>query len=197
MKQTLIIMYKKIILVVLIFASCKSKNEEQILNKEIINCIEVRSKEYTENLFNINDIYVKIEKMLIEKKILSNKDKEGYKKLFTDLFNSKNDKKRYIELYSEIINNIKYSEMLLYPGFLDLPFECNLLILKKNKLNEVDFYSNYYKSLVDVFKVMGPGNDQLYLDLIKNTPNSSMSNIIYRAPLLVVVLGSLEYLSRG
>ncbi len=167
-----------------------------MLKLDIIECVSEKSKIYTDNLFHIFDKYIELEQFLLEKNILKSKSKRGYRELFSELFKSKQGDTVNINIYKKIITQVENSDMLLSPGVIEASFVCNGSLIKQNGLDNDNKYSNYYldlKKAIDNFTIE---NQSAYFDLVENTPKNEFSDIIFRAPLLSIYIGALEYLTR-
>ena len=180
-----------VLLICCFIISCKTNNADEKLKSDILKCISKRSETYNDNLFNIHQKYIELEEFLLEKKVLKNKSKEGYRKLFSELFESKIGNKKNFNLYKEILKEVKYSEMLIDPGVYHGPIECVRFHIEKNGLNNI--YENYYSNLNIIVENMTYENQSAYFNLIENTPKDKIGNIIFRAPLLSIYIGGLEF----
>ena len=186
----------KYLLLLLFIASCSRSENDKKLKQDILKCISMRSETYADNLFNIHEKYFELEKFLIKKSVLKSKSKEAYMVFFSELFESKKDVKKNNQLFKEIIKEVKYSEMLIDPGIFHGPIECVRFHIEKNELHKKE-YSKYYLNLNNIVDNFTYENQSAYFDLIENTPNNKFGNIIFRAPLLSIYFGALEYSIRN
>ena len=177
---------------ILLIFSCLPEVDDVKMNIEISKCINEQSKELVGNNFNFYDEYIKIENILLEENILSEKNKEGYKEALATLFNSEKINKKYNRIYYRIIDSIEYNDMLFFSGTLAIPFSCNVSYLKKTNLYKSEKYSNYYTALKKAYEDFTPNNPNLYYDLVDNIPKSKIDNIIFRAPIISVFIGVIH-----
>jgi len=182
-----------VVFVFLVFFSCKSLPDDTDLNKKITLCIEKSSTEYAEGLFNIYEYYTVIEQILFKEKFLNGKSKMSYKKLIQDLHMAPKMDEKYLQLYKQISDKLKYPYKLVNPGVLQSPFNCVRFFLKTKGFESNTYYSNYYTSLNKLYKSGLVDDLNLNINLIENTPKEKLSNIIYKAPILAVFYENLEY----
>lgn len=108
------------------------------------------------------------------------------------MFASKKGGKKNIILYREITTEVKYSHAFIEPGIFLGPIECVRFHIKKNELDKKG-YSKYYFTLQNVINNLTFENQSAYFDLILNTPNNKFKSIVFRAPILSIYIGALEY----
>lgn len=191
-------MIKKIVIIMMFaFISCKSMPDNNKLNNDIKNCIEQSSNEYSDDLFNIYDYLKKIDFLLINNGLVTSDDKNSYKTLLEDLdvkFKDKTKNEKYLDIYKKINSELEYAYMLSGPGFLDSPFLCIRYGLKNNNLELGKYFSMYY-NVIDKQIRTGLSDNSLLLNfqMIDETSDREFSNIIYRAPIIIVCYTNLEY----
>ena len=188
--------YRKIFILnffgIFLFFSCSPRIEYKKMNKEIHKCVQENYKEFSGGNFNLYEEYISIENLLIKENILSNKSKIGYKEALSELFNSTKISHKYITVYNKISYDKEHSRMLFFSGTLAIPFDCIGKYLEENNLDKSDNYSKYYEVLKKAYQDFTPDNPQLYYDLIDFTPNNKMDDIIFKAPIISVLIGVMH-----
>ncbi|WP_445748184.1 hypothetical protein [Polaribacter sp.] len=163
------------------------------MNKEIHKCVQENYKEFSGGEFNLYEEFTSIENLLLKENILSNKSKVGYKEALSELFNSTKTSQKYITVYNKISYDKEHSRMLFFSGTLAIPFSCVGKYLEENNLDKSDNYSKYYEILKKAYQDFTPDNPQLYYDLIDLTPNNKMDDIMFKAPIISILIGVLNY----
>jgi hypothetical protein len=106
---------------------------------------------------------------------------------------NKDYKKKYVKIYSIMLNKNKKISWLESPSLFIASFHCNFYILNKYKLNENSYYSNYNFLLKQFLKEGTMDNWILNHKLLKETPAKEFSNIIYRAPILTIIFAHIAF----
>lgn len=188
-------MVKRIIYIsCFLFFSCKSMAQEKKFYKSVESCVNEKSKKYTLDTFNLYDYTYKIEKLLVDEKILSGKGKQSYNNLLKEISNATpENKKRFFNIYQKINNELYYFDSLMNPGVLSSIFECTKYSLNESDLRNSKKYLTYYRALEKLLESPLFNNLTLNENLINSTPDSGLNNIVLRSPMIAIIYSNLYY----
>ncbi|CAL2089619.1 hypothetical protein [Tenacibaculum sp. 190524A02b] len=192
---------KNSIILLLFFSitSCRSQGNYKLLDKELDYCIIERVKQeiklnfVDKETFTLTDFSNRIEKLLIENKLLRDKSKESYKRLFLSLQGKTYNNDNYKLFTTKVKKDSDYDVLKNSISVHNTPFECNRFLIDKNGLSTNSELSEYYSLLTSYFENGTVSDDwELNQKILKSIPKNLFNNINYRLPIIVLIYDNIE-----
>ena len=180
-------MLKKLLILFILFSiSCQSQQEE--IESKLKNCVTQGLKELRPESTDFYSLMSSLEDKMIEKGMLKDKSKEDYLKLFNSI---EAESKATKEFYEE---NIQYlNEKFPFGLFLanDLIFnQCPFKVYSQNKKENMKIYN--IGKLQNQVMENGFNIIDFNKKLIQEFSDSDFNKIIYRAPIIQLVLINMD-----
>ncbi|MCB7479838.1 hypothetical protein [Christiangramia sediminis] len=181
-------MLKKLLIVFILFStSCQSQNQEIELN--LRNCVTQGLKDLRPVSADFYDLMSSLEDKMIKKGILESRSKKDYLELLNSIAA---DSKATKKFYEKNIKNLyqKFPLDLFLAN--DLIFnQCPYKIYLQNKKENIKIYNIgklQFQSMENGFR-----NLELNQKLIINFQESDFEKIVYRAPIIQIILINMNY----
>ncbi len=177
---------KLLILLVLIIISCN--NKEQRFEIELKNCVNQGLKESRPESEDFYDLMTSLENRMIEKGLLKSKKKRDYLLLLKSIEDkSKGTKDFYFENIKYLNDNFPFNLFLAN----DLIFnQCPFKVYSKNEKENAKIYN--IGKLQNQIMESGFINVELNEKLINNLQDTDFEKIVYRAPIIQLILINLD-----
>ncbi len=184
------------LLIFIVFSFCQSQNNNIIEEKlkecvnEVVNVANGDLESSDKNPFDFYDFVLEIEQKMLGSKMLKESNKHSYLNLFRSIQSETID---FNKEYTDIINMTE-----------DKGFDFNLYYINEGIFNQcpykvsVDTKDNQGKliyrqgSILNRMMEQGYDNEVLLSDLMEVTNEKEFDKIIYRAPIILLVMINLD-----
>lgn len=178
-----------ILVLFIIFQSCK--NETQVIEEQLIKCVN-KSTNFTEyNPIGKGDFYTmikEIEDLFISNKKLNDSSKKSYQDMILSVLSNENSDENFYHNIYKIYDKYGYLPSVNnYRVFNECPFQ--VLVTEKHDMKSTLFYQSQALSGI---QADGYRDVNLIKELISLTSENDFTKIVYRAPILLVCVSSLD-----
>lgn len=178
-------------IIILFITSCS--NQYNLTEKALKVCVnESLNKNIKERTGKSNfDFYamiVEVESKLIEAKLISHNDRNGYLRLIKSITESK--KTEYEKMYfqqSEIIDKYGFFPFSTETVFNQCPYKVSADV----KYTEGKYIYNQ-GSILNKLMAEGYDNDELIEELINSVDENNFKKVVYRAPIILLTMIKLD-----
>lgn len=186
----------------LILVSCSNQNK--VIEKELMSCVnESVNKEIvaifgeSKEKINVYNLMKDVENIFISKQLINNINKDGY----IDAIESIQSNEKFNMHKSIFEESIKMMEVYgfdfnSYTNSLNILSICPSKVLSANENNIETSFKNQTKVLLDLEK-SGYYDEELFKQLVLGVENDDFDNIVYRTPIILIILKNLEYKIKG
>lgn len=176
------------LIIILIFSFYSCKTSEQIIEQKIAQCVNETTNFSKYNKSGQGDFYTMMED--VEKLLLVQKEsKEDYNKTVEDLLVNKDEiGKELFDKINKVFDKYGYiPQENNHKIFTQCPFF--VLVTEKNEMKS----SLYFQSqLLNGIQASGYEDIGLIKELISSTSDDDFKKIIYRTPIILVIVNSLD-----
>lgn len=169
--------------------SCKY--EEHNVEQQLINCVNKSTNFAEYNPTKEGDFYTmikEIENLFISSKKLKDNSKKSYQEMILSVLSNENNDKNFYDNIYKIYDKYGYLPSVNnYRVFNECPFQ--VLVTEKHNMKSTLFYQS--QSLSGI-QANGYKDVSLIKELISLTSDNDFERIVYRAPILLVCVSSLD-----
>ena len=181
--------------ILLLSISCMSQNND--VENELKDCVNEKvnkkiEEKYSKEPFDFYEFILKVEEGFISNQSLTSIDKVEYLEFYKNVISTKNKKKykKNVMQQNEIINQygFDFNSFVINDNiFNQCPFKVSSSIA--NKENSIIYSQGYVLN-----KMMSKNykDIQLFKELLNKTYDKSFEKIVYRAPIILIVMINLE-----
>ncbi len=178
-----------ILVLFIIFQSCK--NETKVIEEQLIKCVNKSTNFAEYNPIGKGDFYTmikEIEDLFISNKKLNDSSKKSYQDMIKNVLSDEKNDKTFYDNINKIYDKYGYIPSVNnYLVFNDCPFQ--VLVTEKHDIKSTLFYQSQALSGI---QADGYRDINLIKELISLTSENDFTKIVYRAPILLVCVSSLD-----
>lgn len=178
-----------ILVLFIIFQSCK--NETQVIEEQLIKCVNKSTNFAEYNPIGKGDFYTmikEIEDLFISNKKLNDSSKKSYQDMILSVLSNENSDENFYHNIYKIYDKYGYLPSVNnYRVFNECPFQ--VLVTEKHDMKSTLFYQSQALSGI---QADGYRDVTRIKELISLTSENDFTKIVYRAPILLVCVSSLD-----